>query len=115
MKLAVIGSRTLTIETIDTYIPKTCQEIVSGGAKGVDQSAADYAKRNGLKLTLFLPDYKAFGRSAPLKRNLTIAAYADECIAFWDGHSKGTHFTIIAFQCLKKKVTVISMPPPSPL
>ena len=31
MKIAVIGSRNLTVEDMDKYIPLECNEIVSGG------------------------------------------------------------------------------------
>ena len=44
MKIAVVGSRNMTIKNINKYIP-ACDEIVSGGAKGVDSCAAEYAKK----------------------------------------------------------------------
>ena len=39
MKVAVIGSRDISIENLEKYLPDNVTEIVSGGAKGVDQSA----------------------------------------------------------------------------
>ena len=57
MKLAVIGSRNLTDIDIDKYITADVEEIVSGGAVGVDRCAAEYARSKGLKLTEFLPEY----------------------------------------------------------
>lgn len=65
-------------------------EIVSGGAVGVDCCAAEYAKTNGLMLTEFLPEYKVYGRVAPIVRNKKIVDYADKIIVFWNGSSKGT-------------------------
>lgn len=94
MKVAVIGSRGLTVSDLGRYLPENTTEIVSGGAKGVDTSAREYAKKNGIKLTEFLPEYTRFGRSAPLKRNITIIEYADIVLAFWDGKSRGTKFVI---------------------
>ena len=94
MKLAVIGSRTITIESLSEYLPDDVTEIVSGGAKGIDTCAAAYAEEKGIKLTEFLPQYEKFGRAAPLKRNEQIAEYADSAIAFWDGKSKGTQYTL---------------------
>lgn len=94
MKVAVIGSRTLKIENLEQYLPKITTEIVSGGAKGVDTCAREYAIQKNLKLTEFLPDYNKYGRSAPLKRNLQIIAYADLVLAFWDGKSRGTAYVI---------------------
>lgn len=107
MKLAIIGSRNLTQLVIDEYIPDGVTEIVSGGASGVDTLAKEFAKRKGIKLTEFLPQYNLYGRCAPIKRNEKIAQYADEAIALWDGKSKGTECTIILFKKHGKKVTVI--------
>ena len=94
MKVAVIGSRGLAVRDLGRYLPKDTTEIVSGGARGVDTSAREYALAHGLKLTEFLPEYDKYGRSAPLKRNITIIEYADVVLAFWDGKSRGTKFVI---------------------
>lgn len=94
MKVAVIGSRGLSVTDLGRYLPENTTEIVSGGAKGVDTSAREYALSHGIKLTEFLPEYTRFGRSAPLKRNITIIEYADIVLAFWDGKSRGTKFVI---------------------
>ena len=94
MKVAVIGSRGLAVSNLDQYLPPDTTEIVSGRARGVDTSARIYAQAHGLKLTEFLPEYGRYGRSAPLKRNISIIEYADLVLAFWDGHSRGTKFVI---------------------
>ena len=107
MKVAVIGSRNLTVENLGQYLPEKTTEIVSGGARGIDTCAREYASGNGLKLTEFLPDYKRYGRGAPLKRNLQIIDYADEVLAFWDGQSRGTKYVIEQYKKRNKKVTVI--------
>lgn len=112
MKLAIIGSRNLMISEIEKFIPDNVSEIVSGGAQGIDTCAAKYAKKQGIKLTVFLPEYQKYGRYAPLKRNLQIIDYADEVLAFWDRQSRGTLFVIenckkrnkqIKIYCLKAK------------
>ena len=41
MKVAVIGSRGMSVEHLEDYIPKDTTEIISGGAQGVDMSARD--------------------------------------------------------------------------
>ena len=89
MKVAVVGSRSIFTTDIGMYISDG-DEIVSGGAVGIDSCAAEYAKKNGLKLTVFLPRYERYGRAAPIARNKKIVDYADKIIAFWDGKSKGT-------------------------
>lgn len=69
MKVAVIDSRNLTVCDMGKYLPADTQEIVSGGAKGIDACARKWAEKNGLKITEFLPDYSRYGRAAPIKRN----------------------------------------------
>ncbi len=94
MKVAVIGSRGLIVNNLEQYLPKAVTEIISGGAVGVDTSAEEFALSNNLKLTEFLPDYKKYGKAAPLKRNITIIKNADLVLAFWDEKSRGTNFVI---------------------
>ena len=89
MKVAVIGSRSIFATDIGMYISDG-DEIVSGGAVGIDSCAAEYAKKNGLMLTVFLPQYERYGRAAPIVRNKMIVDYADKIVAFWDGKSRGT-------------------------
>ena len=89
MKVAVVGSRSIFATDIGIYISDG-DEIVSGGAVGVDSCAAEYAKKNGLKLTVFLPQYERYGRAAPIVRNKKIVDYADKIVVLWDGKSKGT-------------------------
>ena len=113
MKLAIVGSRGLTVEDLTPYLPSEVTEIVSGGARGIDQCAARYAREQGLILTEFKPDYRRYGRGAPLKRNEEIVAYADFVPIFWDGASHGTRFVIEACQRLEKPHRVITLAPPS--
>ena len=89
MKVAVVGSRSIFATDIVAYISDG-DEIVSGGALGIDSCAAEYAKKNGLKLTVFLPQYERYGRAAPIVRIKKIVDYADKIVAFWNVKSKGT-------------------------
>lgn len=103
MKVAIIGSREIKIDNLNKYLPDNISEIVSRGARGVDTSAREYAIKNDIKLTEFLPNYNKYGRSAPLKRNLEIIDYSDMVIAFWDVESKGTKFVIENCKRINKK------------
>lgn len=105
MKVAVIGSRGLKINDLGKYLPDEVTEIISGGAKGVDTSAKEYALSHGIKLTEFLPEYERYGRSAPLKRNIQIIEAADVVLAFWDGSSRGTKYVIN--NCNKRNIPVV--------
>ena len=94
MRVAIVGSRSLTVQNLEAYLPEGVTEIISGGAREVDTCARQYALRHHLKLTEFLPDYARYGRAAPLKRNITIIENADLVLAFWDGQSRGTQFVV---------------------
>ena len=104
MKLAIIGSRGITDIDLSALVGDEVTEIVSGGAKGIDSLAAEYAEQNQIKLTVFLPDYKKFGRGAPIKRNYEIVDYSDEVLAIWDGVSRGTKSVIDYCKKVCKKV-----------
>lgn len=90
MRIAVIGSRSITSVDIGRYLPETCDEIVSGGAVGVDRLAEEYARKEGIECTVILPEYERYGRAAPIVRNKEIVELADLVLAFWDGSSRGT-------------------------
>ncbi len=109
MKVAVVGSRTIQTLCMEHYIPKGATVIVSGGAKGVDTLAREYAVQNGLALVEFLPDYKRFGKAAPLVRNRKIVEYCDCVVAIWDGISKGTMHAVHLAQKLQKPVNLYTI------
>ncbi len=109
MKVAVIGSRGLTVEDLGKYLPEGTTEIVSGGARGVDTCAREYAVSHGVKFTEFLPEYERYGRGAPLKRNITIIQNSDIVLAFWDGSSRGTKFVIDKCREMGVEVKVIRL------
>ncbi len=109
MKVAVIGSRSFNDVELEKYLPENITEIVSGGARGIDTLAREYAIKKGITLKEFLPKYNLYGRGAPLKRNIEIIDYSDEVIAFWDGVSSGTKFVIEQCKKKNKKITVFEI------
>ena len=106
MKVAVIGSRGLSVERLEDYLPEGVTELVSGGAKGIDTCVRIYAEARGVRLTEFLPQYHRYGKAAPILRNRQIVRYADCVIAFWDGSSRGTQNVIRLCESAGKQVTV---------
>jgi len=67
MRVAVVGSRGVIVDNLQDYLPQNTTEIISGGARGVDRCAREYAKTKGITLIEFLPDYPRYGRSAPIR------------------------------------------------
>lgn len=106
MKTAIIGSRSLVVKALEKYLPKGTTEIVSGGANGIDTCAKQFAIKQNIPFTEFLPQYSLYGRHAPLVRNTLIVEYSDIIIAFWNQHSKGTAYTIKYAESIGKAVLV---------
>lgn len=61
---------------------------------GADTYAREFARKKGLKLIEFFPDYEKYGKAAPLERNKLIVDECDCVLAFWDGKSRGAKFTL---------------------
>jgi hypothetical protein len=100
MRTAIIGSRSFHnyhyfLECLERH-PAPISSIVSGGAKGADSLAEKYARENNIPITIYNPDYKRFGRSAPLKRNIQILEDCELVLAFTSVSSltPGTAFTM---------------------
>lgn len=102
MKIAVIGSRTFndykllaaSLHLLGITDSAISNEIISGGARGADRLAENFAENLGIKCTVIKPDWGRYGKAAGIIRNQSIIDAADMVVAFWDGHSKGTKNSI---------------------
>lgn len=98
MKLIIAGSRTLTIryknmlDIIDLHYihPTDIDEVVSGGAPGIDFSGEIFAEGYGISLKQFPADWETHGKAAGPIRNKQMAEYADALLLIWDGESRGS-------------------------
>lgn len=108
LKVAIVGSRGLFID-ISPHIPPNCGLIISGGAKGIDTLAEQYAALHSIKTLIIKPDYDKYGRAAPIRRNDTIVDSSDLVIAFWDGKSRGTKYVIDYAQKTGKPIQIIKI------
>jgi len=110
-RLAIVGSREFPDEQqvrAFVHVLRADTIVVSGGARGVDRWAEDQARKDGLQVEVFLPDYKTEPKwLAPKLRNTEIAKSADQMVAFWDGTSTGTRDAINKMLDLGKPVNVI--------
>ena len=109
MRLAIIGSRNCTPIDIEKELDNIPDTIVSGGAMGVDTYARMFAKEHNLNLVEYLPDYERYGRGAPLVRNKLIVENCDSVLAFWDGQSRGTKFTLDYAKELGKPIKIVKI------
>jgi hypothetical protein len=98
VRVAIIGSRNFTdwerFQSSMSGLNLTPTVIISGGAKGADSLAEQWARLNGIATEVFLPDWKRYGRGAGMIRNQQIIDSCDIVVAFWDGSSPGTRNSI---------------------
>lgn len=114
MKLLIVGSRSFTdykkmkIVLYNRYSVDQIDEVISGGAQGADTLAQQFAEEHDIKFTEYPAKWRTFGKRAGILRNMNMVNAADEVIAFWDGKSAGTRFTIQYAQEKGKTPYVVS-------
>jgi predicted Rossmann fold nucleotide-binding protein DprA/Smf involved in DNA uptake len=117
VKLAIIGSRSfnnveLFGKTLEPYVDKISL-VISGGAKGADSLAEEWAGFNGINTEIYLPDWDKHGKRAGFIRNIEIIGACDAVIAFWDGESKGTAHSIQLAKETGKPVKIVRIDKPN--
>jgi hypothetical protein len=113
MKTIIAGSRSITDPkvVVEAVAASGFQitEVVSGCAMGVDRLGEEWARRQGIPVTRFPPDWNKHGRSAGIIRNNQMVDYvgfSGALIAIWDGTSNGTAHCISAAKREGRKVFV---------
>jgi uncharacterized phage-like protein YoqJ len=123
-RVAVVGSRTFNDkEKLYSVLDKNKDKIkliVSGGAKGADSLATEWAADNGIPYLVFPPKWYTddgnYDRGAGFRRNNLIVKHSDVVFAFYDGESKGTKNTMEIAERLKKPLKkILFTPPPKPI
>ena len=107
MKLAIIGSRSIENLNLDEYIKEKPDTIISGGAKGIDTIAWEWALENHIEIIVHKPNHNIHGKWAALRRNDIIVDEADKIMAFWNGKSTGTKYVIDRAKKLNKPLEII--------
>lgn len=107
MKIMVAGSRSITEFDLSEYIPKNAELIISGGASGIDTLAEKFADKHRISKLVIYPNYKLYGKAAPLKRNEIMVDLADDILIIWDGKSRGTKYTVEYAKKKNKNVNII--------
>lgn len=115
-KVAVIGSRTFDdkerLYRVLTANYNRIKMIISGGARGADTLATDWAKDYGVPYLVFPARWKDengnHDRGAGFKRNWDIINYSDIVVAFYDGQSKGTAHSLEIAKNLNKPIRLFT-------
>lgn len=110
MIVAIVGSREYPrMQAVRDFVEQLSIDtiVVSGGARGVDRTAAHAARARGLIVIEFFADWQRYGQSAGFRRNEEIVKLAERVVAFWDGKSKGTAHTLRLARDAWKPVEII--------
>jgi len=107
MKLLIAGSRSITDFDLSPYIEDDVDLIISGGAKGVDTLAENYADKHKISKLILRPQYNKYKKGAPLKRNEKMIELADRVLVIYDGKSNGSKYTIEHARKLNKPINVV--------
>jgi len=120
MKIGITGSRDFkNLRKVNYELDKTLREldkfeynikdkltIITGGAPGVDERAINWCLENNVWFENIRP-INVMDKYSYLFRNVEIVTMSDHIIAFWNGTSRGTKFTMDYANARGKKVLVI--------
>ena len=116
MKVAIVGSRSINDQMFVeylfrcfTYIFGKPTKIISGGARGIDTFAEDFAHTFNIDLQVFKPDWAKYGKKAGFIRNEDIIKNCDICLAIWDGESHGTKHDLELCEQYKKDLVLFNL------
>ena len=109
MKLLVAGSRSIKEFDLSPYIPDDVDEIISGGANGIDAIAEKYADDHRISKHIIRPKYHLYKKGAPIKRNREMVDLADAVLVIWDGKSRGAMSTASYAEEKSIPLTVINI------
>ena len=110
--VAVVGSRSVrSCAALAVRLAALApDQVVSGGAVGVDALAAAWARAHGVPLLELRPDYAAHGPTAATHvRNAEIVRRATLVLVVWDGKSKGTLSTLRAARRLGRRCELLPL------
>ena len=116
MKIGIVGSRSFPqLKLVEWFVSDLPLGValVSGGARGVDQAAAEYGRRRGLAVIEYLPDLTGCKERHEFtakyyERNQKIVDNSDLIVAFTEKENGGTWDTIKRARRAGKPVKVIA-------
>ncbi len=100
MNIGVVGSRKFTdysylSQILDLFVKQfKMTKIISGGARGANRMAVEYAKEKNIFWKIHYPNKKHGFPAALFIRNKLIVDDSELLVAFWDGKSTGTFDSI---------------------
>ena len=108
--ITIVGSRDFNdYEVLKTELSRfDIKKIVTGGAKGADLLAEQYAHDHNIPIEVYKPDSK-LGHHASILRNKLMVDDSDAIVVFWNGQYYGTLSTIRHAKKTGKPVSIVNV------
>ncbi len=96
MKVIVCGTRDVpekyNYDALESVLDELqpIEFLIHGGCKNSPDMFAERYADGEIAVRRFPADWEGLGKSAGFVRNRQMAVGADECVALWDGKSRGT-------------------------
>lgn len=93
MRVAIVGSRDYpNLDEVREYVMSLPDDtiVITGGARGVDQTAELAARARGLTVVVHEAEWQKYGKAAGPMRNKVVVEDCDRLVAFWDEVTPGT-------------------------
>lgn len=85
-RLIISGGRDYRLNSTErqwiSSLPITITEVITGGCRGTDQDAEQWAHNRNIPVTTFPADWHKHGKSAGSRRNAAMAAYGNALAVF---------------------------------
>lgn len=88
MKLLITGSADITEFDFTKYIAKETELIISGGTRGIEIIAEQFANEHAIPKMIIRPNFDLHGKSAKNKSIKLMVELADEVLVIWNGKTK---------------------------
>jgi len=118
IRLAVVGSRHYDdyarfVSVVDDWIAVNGapDELISGGASGVDTMAERFAKERNVPMRVFRADWATYGKRAGPMRNALIVDACTHVLALPDRDGKGTQITMRLARERGRPLTAVNVMP----
>lgn len=119
MRLCIVGSLSFPYDAFQRWLftgidlvrhhygSPVITQLICGKARGPDTWGEEWGVSQRIPILPFPAQWKRFGKKAGVLRNIQMADNLDVLLAFWDGHSRGTHQMIYETRRRGKTVVIV--------
>lgn len=107
MKLFITGSADINEFDFTKYITGETELIISGGTRGIEIIAEQFADKHGIPKMIIRPNFDLHKKRARNKSIRDMVELADEVLVVWNGRTKCNLYAYAYATKIKKTSTVV--------